>query len=70
MGNDSPPGPVFLSALAWLFLAMAYTSPAINPMVTAETEEKFTGSPKKIMPDAATGSLFNAPTMLRNCLGQ
>jgi hypothetical protein len=54
-----------LSAFAWLFLATAYTIPAKNPQPTAETDPSVTGSPKKIMPDAAMGSLFNAPTMLK-----
>jgi hypothetical protein len=53
-----------LSALAWLFLATAYTIPAKNPNNTADTDPKLTGSPKKTIPDAATGSLFSAPTIL------
>ena len=53
-----------LSAFFWVFFATAYTTPAKKPTVTALTEPNVTGSPKKIMPDAATGSLFNAPTML------
>lgn len=30
----------------------------------ADTDPNVTASPKKIMPDAATGSLFSAPTIL------
>ncbi|CAG8532459.1 4217_t:CDS:2 [Acaulospora colombiana] len=52
------------SALAWLFFATAYTIPAKKPNSTAVTEPKLTGSPKKTIPDAATGSLFSAPTIL------
>lgn len=54
------------SAFFWLFFATAYTTPAKKPTETADTEPNVTGSPKKIMPDAATGSLFNAPTMLND----
>lgn len=36
--------------------------PAKNPTRTEVTDEKLTGSPKKIMPDAAIGSLLSAPT--------
>ena len=53
-----------ISAFFWLFFATAYTKPAKNPTPTADTDPNVTGSPKKIIPDAATGSLFNAPTML------
>lgn len=53
------------SAFFWLLLATAYTKPAKKPTLTAETDPRVTASPKKIMPEAATGSLFNAPTMLR-----
>lgn len=53
-----------LSAFFWLFFATAYTNPAKKPIETADTDPNVIGSPKKIMPDAATGSLFNAPTML------
>lgn len=52
------------SAFFWLFFATAYTIPAKNPTETAETDPKDTGSPKKIIPEAATGSLFSAPTIL------
>ncbi len=54
------------SAFFWLFFATAYTKPAKNPTLTADTDPNVTASPKKIIPDAATGSLFNAPTMLKH----
>lgn len=53
-----------LSAFDWLFLATAYTIPAKKPVPMAETDPVVTGSPKKTIPDAAIGSLFNAPTIL------
>ena len=54
-----------ISALFWLFFATAYTSPAKNPTLTADTDPTVTGSSKKSIPDAAIGNLFRAPTMLR-----
>lgn len=53
-----------LSALDWLFFATAYTIPAKKPVVMADTDPTVTGSPKNTIPEAATGSLFKAPTML------
>jgi len=53
------------SVFFWLFFAIAYKIPAKNPTDTAETDPNVTGSPKKIMPEAATGSLLSAPVMLR-----
>lgn len=50
----------------WLFFATAYNRPAKNPTPTADTDPKVIGSPKKSIPDAATGSLFKAPTILRS----
>lgn len=52
------------SVFFWLFFATAYITPAKKPTEMADTEPSVTASPKKIMPDAATGSLFRAPTML------
>jgi hypothetical protein len=52
------------SAFFWLFFATAYKTPAKKPIDTAETDPNVTGSPKKIMPDAATGNLLRAPVML------
>lgn len=43
---------------------MAYTTPAKKPTEMAETEPNVTASPKNIIPEAATGNLFSAPTML------
>ena len=59
-----------LSAFFWLFFAIAYRTPAKKPTVTADTDPKVIGSPKKIMPDAATGNLFSAPVMLKPRCGQ
>ena len=56
------------SIFFWLFLATAYRMPAKKPTPIAETEPGVMESPKKSIPDAATGSLFNAPTMLRKFL--
>lgn len=53
-----------LSAFFWLFFATAYTTPARKPTAIAETDPRVTASPKKIIPDAATGSLLSAPTIL------
>jgi len=53
------------SIFFWLFFAMAYTTPAKKPTLTADTEPVVTGSPKNNIPEAATGSLFKAPTILR-----
>lgn len=53
-----------LSNLFWLFFAIAYTTPAENPAPIAETDPIVMASPKNSIPDAATGSLFNAPTIL------
>jgi hypothetical protein len=55
-----------LSAFFWLFFATAYTSPAKKPIPIAETEPNVTASPKNNIPEAATGSLFSAPTMLQH----
>jgi len=44
--------------------AIAYTIPAANPIITAVTEKNVTGASKKIIPEMATGSLFNAPAIL------
>lgn len=55
---------VRLSAFFWLFLATAYTIPAKNPSPIADTDPKVTTSPKNNMPDAATGNLLSAPTIL------
>lgn len=57
-------GPFLCSLFFWLFFAIAYSTPAKNPTPTDDTEPAVTGSPKKIIPDAATGSLFKAPTIL------
>jgi hypothetical protein len=38
--------------------------PAKNPTPMADIEPNDTASPKNIIPDAATGSLFKAPTIL------
>ena len=48
-----------------MFFAIAYKTPAKKPTDTAETDPNVTASPKKIMPDAATGSLLSAPVMLQ-----
>jgi hypothetical protein len=53
-----------LSAFFWLLFATAYSNPAKNPTPIADTDPNVTASPKNISPDAATGSLFKAPTML------
>ena len=34
------------------------------PIKTAVTEKKVTGASKKIIPETATGNLFNAPAIL------
>ena len=52
------------SAFFWLFFAIAYRTPAKKPTDTAETDPKVTASPKKIIPDAATGNLLSAPVIL------
>ena len=52
------------SVFFWLFFATAYTIPAKKPTPTAEIDPNVTGSPKNNIPEAATGSLFKAPTML------
>jgi hypothetical protein len=57
-GFDKP------SAFFWLLFAIAYRIPAKKPTDTADTDPKVTASPKKIMPDAATGNLLSAPVML------
>lgn len=57
-------GFVALSAFFWLIFAIAYKTPAKKPTPTAETDPKVTGSPKNIIPDAATGNLLSAPVML------
>jgi len=46
-----------------LTLARAYTMPLMKPTTIAETLGNVTGASKKIRPDRAMGSLFNAPTM-------
>jgi len=56
---------VRLSAFFWLFFATAYTTPAKNPKPMADTDPSVTISPKNIIPDAATGNLLSAPTILR-----
>lgn len=53
------------SVFFWLFFATAYTIPAKKPTPTAETDPNVTASPKNNIPEAATGNLFKAPTMLR-----
>jgi hypothetical protein len=63
-----------LSVFFRLFFAIAYKIPAKKPTVIAVTDPSVTGSPKKIMPDAATGNLLSAPVMLQfravvNCQG-
>jgi hypothetical protein len=62
--DDRPTPTAMLFAFAWLFFATAYTTPAKKPTPTADTDPAVTGSPKNIMPEAATGNLFRAPTML------
>lgn len=52
------------SIFFWLFFATAYRTPAKNPTPTPETDPNVTASPKNSIPEAATGSLFKAPTML------
>ena len=52
------------STLAWLVLAMAYTMPAMPPTPMAETLPMLAGSPKKRIPEAATGSLLSARVRL------
>ncbi|KAI3619681.1 gdp-mannose transporter [Moniliophthora roreri] len=43
---------------AYGFLAVkAYSTPAKNPTATADTEPRVTGSPKNIIPDAATDNI-------------
>ena len=60
----------FRRSIFWLFFATEYIKPAKKPTETADTEPGVTGSPKKIIPEAATGNLFKAPTMLRFDINQ
>lgn len=46
-----------------LTFAQAKTIPLMNPRAMADTLPRVTGSPKKISPLTAMGSLFNAPTI-------
>lgn len=46
-----------------LIFDTVYTIPLTNPMKMAETLGIVTGASKKISPETAIGSLFNAPTM-------
>lgn len=55
-----------LSNFFWLFFAIAYMTPAKKPTPIAETDPIVIASPKNNIPDAATGSLFSAPIMLRS----
>lgn len=59
-----------LSNFFWLFLATAYMTPAKNPTPIAETDPIVIASPKNNIPDAATGSLFSAPTMLNSSISR
>ena len=56
--------PCLRSPFFWLFFATAYSTPAKKPTPMADTLPTVTASPKNSIPDAATGSLFSAPTML------
>ena len=53
-----------VSAFFWFIFATAYSIPEKKPTPIADTEPVVTGSPKNIIPEAATGSLFSAPTIL------
>lgn len=52
-----------LGAVFCLTFARAYTTPLTNPTPIAETLGNVTGASKKMRPESAIGSLFNAPTM-------
>ena len=54
-----PPDP-----LPCVILAQAYTMPLTTPIMMAETLPKVIGAEKNMSPQMASGSLFNAPTML------